>query len=60
VDVMRVKAFKVRVPAQGSTDSSQVSTSFHRLENVEKTTPLPVSSWNCDGEIIEEPNIDVR
>lgn len=55
-----MKAFKVRVPAQGSTDSSQVSTSFHRLENVEKTTPLPVSSWNCDGEIIEEPNIDVR
>ena len=61
VDVVRAKAFKVRLPSSANASSTaQTSASLHRLDDGNKSASIAVSSWNCDGEIIEEPNLDVR
>lgn len=65
VDIIRTKAFKLRVPSNNSPQQTlegnpPTSTSFHRLNDGDSVLPSAVSCWNCDGELIEEPNIDVR
>ena len=66
VDIIRAKAFKLRVPSNSSPPQTlegncHTSASFHRLnDSNDKTIPTDVSCWNCDGELITEPNIDVR
>lgn len=65
MEIIRAKAFKVRVSSDISQQSlkggAQTSTSFHRLDDAnDKVLHSSVSCWNCDGELIDEPNIDVR
>ncbi|XP_067944520.1 ceramide kinase-like [Watersipora subatra] len=63
VKVVRAKAFKVRVPSAVdpiASSAAQTASSFQRLDEPRNLMPVALSTWNCDGEIIEEPNIDVR
>ena len=64
VNVIRAKAFKLRVTADDADvlTAPQSSSSFHRLDGGERLASRTsgMSCWNCDGEIIDEPNIDVR